>query len=242
MYFVTKFRICAKKFCLDYAFRSEILLFFSILADLVFGLYYASLLVGQRADLWCCGLFAFYLLLVIVRITLLSSYEKDKRRKEKYLFELTTGVVLLLLGAEIGILAITAWYYGVLISIPSAVVIANTAVVMFANGFFLNLLYVFFKFIFPFLGKKRMRERSLRSSFFRCKKYLTRSESLFVLVMLLSKLIVQFGEPTSKKILFHLCAFLAVSAFALICGIDLLVRAYRRQKIRLHDEPAITNR
>lgn len=235
------FKLILKRFCFNYAFRSEVLLFCSVAADFAFGLYYGLLWGVRGAGIWVCGLFAVYLLLAFVRAGLFWLYEREKRggtpdRASSY--ELLTGVGLLVYGGAIIALAVLAYAGGELLSVPLGSVVTNLAVVFVVNGVFVNGYYFFFRFLVPFMGRRHMRRDNVHSAFFRCKKYLTRSESLFVLVVLVARIFMAAGGKFSAvRLTLHLVFFLAVGGYAALNGARLLIRSRRRGKIS--DEPPI---
>ncbi|MDE5896443.1 MAG: hypothetical protein K2H43_01365, partial [Clostridia bacterium] len=182
----------------------------------------------------------FYLTLTLARVTLYLLYRKDAGREEhEYPFLVAVVSALALVGLEVCALALSAYVNGTLITLSNAAVITNTVLAVIANGFLYNTIRFVVKFIVPFTGRRHMKNRSVESEFFRCKKYLSRAESLFMLMLLINRLLArQNPSLTPVQSALHLVVFLAAGAYAIISGMMLFFRANKRKK----DETLTENR
>lgn len=219
------------RFVGDYAWRAAILISASILADAAFFLYYTISFFLSDRDLWCFFMLFFYFTLALARVTLFLLYRKDAGREEhEYSFVVTAGTSLCVLGLEICALAVSAYLNGTLISLSNATVITNAVLAIITNGFLYNAIRFVVKFIAPFTGRRHMKKQTVQSEFFRCKKYLSRAESLFMFMLLLNRIIARANVEMSPALLIvHLVAFLLTGVYAIAAGTMLLLRARKRR-------------
>ena len=195
----------------DYIFRSCVLILFSLFADIVLGGYYIILALIRPAKLWVLGLAGWYALFSMAKAALFSIFRKktDETRKVKVMRN-TTVCFLLLMGAEIVCLSAYMFFTKTHFILPDSALYINGAILA--------------TIIFSFTGKKFYAAELVGGTFYRCKKYLSRIEGFFFLILTLQKVIGFFNiENISVNFSFFLCS-IALCIYSLILAFILIVK------------------
>ena len=193
----------------DYIFRSCALILLSLFADIVLGGDYIVLASIRPAMLWVFGLAGWYALLSMAKTFLFFIFRKktDEIKKVK-IMQNTTVFFLLLMGAEIVCLSAYMFFTKTHFILPNSALYINGAILA--------------TIIFSFTGKRFYNTELIGGTFYRCKKYLSRIEGFFFLILTLQKVIGFFGiENTSVNFSFFLCS-IVLCVYSLILAFILI--------------------
>ena len=198
----------AKRIRNDYVFRTRLSLPVSAAASVVTCCYYLITALSVHTMRWQFGIALWYAVLYFAKLFLIACFAR--RSFHPIAAAIVTAWFLLALGTCSFFLAQILHFGGVQLTLPNSSIVLNGT--------------IFLSTVSAFSGRRFLRLHTRESAYFRCRKYLARTECLFALILLFVKLIEIYSWTHDSDLLYArylgglLISVYALTLCALLCA------------------------